>query len=146
MGLLLALGGNFFNSFGEFVGIISHAQVQRKFTLIANACAIDADVDAERAVLIAKGFELWFIKNLLRVRCVVFIPFTGLWFEIFPALGFPVLFLSSLELPALLCVANELCRIQPLHGGLNFGQWCWLCLLHLLVQRRDWPPFGADHE
>ena len=37
VGLLLAFGANLFDAFGEFVGILGHAQGQRKFAFIANA-------------------------------------------------------------------------------------------------------------
>src|ERR1700733_12360063 len=122
VGLLLALGANLFNAFGEFVGVLSHAQGQRKFALIANARAIDTDADAEGAVLIAESLEFRLIKDLLESGTCQFIPITGLWFELAPPFGFPVLFLGGLELPAFLRIANELGGIQPLCGSLNFTQ------------------------
>ena len=45
--LLLAIGTDFFNACGEFLGVVGHAEGQRQFPFIANARPIDADTGAE---------------------------------------------------------------------------------------------------
>ena len=62
---LLAFDANLFNAFREFVGILSHAQGQKEFTFIANAGSINADANAERPILVAKGLEFRLVKYLL---------------------------------------------------------------------------------
>jgi hypothetical protein len=39
---LLAFGANLFNALSKFIGILSSAQGQRKFALLANVGAIDS--------------------------------------------------------------------------------------------------------
>ena len=63
--LLLAFGASLFNAFGEFVGILSHAQGQKQFAFIANAGSINADANPERAILVAEGLEFRLVKDLL---------------------------------------------------------------------------------
>src|SRR6266576_1582294 len=82
----------------------------------------DRDSNAKRPILVAEGLEIRFVKDLLECGTRQFIPFTGLGFEMPPAFGLPAFFLSRLELPTFLGIANELRCIQSLHGSLNFNQ------------------------
>src|ERR1017187_1206428 len=114
VGLLLAFGASLFDPLGEVIVIVGHVEGQRKLALVTDARAIDGDANAKRTILITEGLEFRLIKDLLESGTHQFVDFTRLRCEMAPALGFPVLFLSRLELPALLCVASELGRIQPL--------------------------------
>jgi len=131
-GFLLAFRAGFFDALGEFVAILGYAQSQRQFPFVADVGAIDADADAERAVLVAIGFELRFIEDLVESRARQLVPLAGFRLEVASLFRFPVLFLGSLELPTLFRVANKLGSLQSLDGGLNFAE--GLCFADFIDQ------------
>ena len=123
MVLLPAFIPNLVDPIRQIAVVLSYGQGYLDIAFIPNSRAVNADPDAEGAVILPVCPEGGFAKDQAQSVSDDFIAITGFGIEgLF--LGLPVLFLGGLELPAILGVADKLRIVEFLDGCLDLGDRC----------------------